>query len=133
MLDKYETEYPGNYRLIGADGFFHIVPKSSRDVNGEVVERSSILDQKLTLQMSQVSGRDIVCEVLRRISREDREVSCLTDFVRLDSVSFENYFLEDASARDHLVKVITESGIRMSWFAFRSTSGHYGISFYIQQ
>jgi hypothetical protein len=133
MLDKYETEYPGNYRVIGAEGFFHIVPESSRDMNGAIVKRSSILDQKLTLQMTKASGRDIVCEVIRRISREDRNVSCLTDFVRLDSVSFENYSLEDASARDHLVKVITESGMHMSWFILRSTSGYYGVSFYIQQ
>lgn len=98
-------EYPGNYGIARSDGFFHIVPESSRDASGEEVPRESILDQKLTLRMANASGRDIACEALRRISREDRKVSCLDDFVpALHSARFEQYSLENASAREHLVK-----------------------------
>ncbi len=123
MLVKYHSEYPGNYKVLGENDVFHIVPESSKDPSGNFVTRRSLLDSIVTLRLSNATGQDIVCEIVRQVA-VDNEVSlgCLTGFgpSPLDAATFEDYTATGAVARDLLVDILNKSGNNLSWVLLRS-------------
>lgn len=134
LLQKYQNEYPGGYRLLSQENVFHIIPDSSRNLAGEIVQRRSLLDTPVTLELTNVTGRDLVCEVIKQVAEKTGEqIFCVTDFVRLKTHEFDEYGVNGSVARDVLVDVIEKSGNDASWFLWRDINAKHYIMTFIGQ
>jgi hypothetical protein len=74
LLEKYSEDYPGHYKILEDEigsSYFHIIPDASKNEVGEYVARESLLDEILTLNMTNVTGSEIVCEVLKQVSEQE--------------------------------------------------------------
>lgn len=135
MLEKYQSEYPGNYRVVEGEAAFHVIPDTSRNSSGVYVARSSLLNGEVSLNSSISNAHELACDVVKQATAGSGEnVACISDLAKLSRITLENFSTDHREARDVLVDILKQSGGKRSWLILRSiTTGDYAISFIGQQ
>src|SRR5690606_24095190 len=62
LIASYNAQSSGSYKLVEADGVFHILPDTSKDESGTLTQRASILDLPVSVQLSDETGGEVACE-----------------------------------------------------------------------
>jgi len=135
LIASYNAQSSGSYKLVEADGVFHILPDTSKDESGTLTQRASILDLPVSVQLSDETGGEVACEVLRQLKESwDVEAVCLTGIKGevFGELVYDEYALE-APAREHITRIRQDLSKPLSWHITRSFDGRYGVNFFIQQ
>lgn len=135
LIASYNAQSSGSYKLVEAEGVFHILPDTSKDASGTLIQRSSILDFPVSVQLSNAMSEEVACEVLRQLQeRWDVDASCLTGIKgEVFGEFFYDEYAMEAPVRVHLTRIRQDLSKPLSWHITRSFDGRYGVNFFIQQ
>jgi hypothetical protein len=106
----------GRFRVLQADGVFHIVPTDVRDIHGEWVSHGSLLETKISVPEMRRSGAqmlDVICKAVSAATQSQIVVGAipLNAFASVQGV----WSAKDEAAREFLWRVLNSGDRKYTW------------------